>query len=103
MASAEPQPELPDPVVEPTSPRLLGLVGPGLVTGASDDDPSGIATYSQAGAKFGYAVSWTLLLTYPLMVAIQIISAEERRAGDWPEISFGVIRHGSSLARQFRF
>jgi Mn2+/Fe2+ NRAMP family transporter len=62
-------------VVEPTKPRLLGLLGPGLVTGASDDDPSGIATYSQAGAQFGYATSWTLLLTYPLMVAIQIISA----------------------------
>jgi Mn2+/Fe2+ NRAMP family transporter len=75
VAPAEPQPELPDQVVEPTKPRLLGLFGPGLVTGASDDDPSGIATYSQAGAQFGYAVSWTLLLTYPLMVAIQIISA----------------------------
>lgn len=62
-------------VVEATKPRLLGLLGPGLVTGASDDDPSGIATYSQAGAQFGYATSWTLLLTYPLMVAIQIISA----------------------------
>jgi hypothetical protein len=40
------------PVVEPTKPRLLGLLGPGLITGASDDDPSGIATYSQAGAQF---------------------------------------------------
>ena len=68
------QPELPDPVVEPT-PRLLGLVWPGLGTGASDDDPTRIATNSQAGAQFGYAVSWTLLLTYPLMVAIQIVSA----------------------------
>jgi Mn2+/Fe2+ NRAMP family transporter len=60
---------------KPTKPRLFRLLGPGLVTGASDDDPSGIATYSQAGAQFGYAASWTLLLTYPLMVAIQIISA----------------------------
>lgn len=61
--------------VKPTKPRLFRLLGPGLVTGASDDDPSGIATYSQAGAQFGYAASWTLLLTYPLMVAIQITSA----------------------------
>jgi hypothetical protein len=42
-------------VVEPTKPRLLGVLGPGLITGASDHDPSGIATYSQAGAQFGYA------------------------------------------------
>ncbi len=47
-----------------------------MITGASDDDPSGIATYSQAGAQFGYALGWTLLITYPLMVAIQIISAQ---------------------------
>jgi Mn2+/Fe2+ NRAMP family transporter len=45
-------------VVEPTKPRLLGVLGPGLITGASDDDPSGIATYSQAGAQFGYALTW---------------------------------------------
>lgn len=62
-------------VVEPSKPRLLEILGPGLVTGASDDDPSGIATYSQAGAQYGYAASWTLLFTYPLMVAIQMISA----------------------------
>lgn len=68
-----------DPVVEPSKPRLLKLLGPGLVTGASDDDPSGIATYSQAGAQFGYAASWSLVLTYPLMVAIQIISARVGR------------------------
>ena len=54
-------------------------MGPGLITGASDDDPSGIATYSQAGAQFGYAMGWTLLLTYPLMCAIQLISAEVGR------------------------
>lgn len=53
----------------------MEILGPGLVTGASDDDPSGIATYSQAGAQFGYAASWTLIFTYPLMVAIQMISA----------------------------
>ena len=51
-------------------------MGPGLITGASDDDPSGIATYSQAGAQFGYSLGWTLLLTYPLMCAIQMISAQ---------------------------
>ncbi|MBS0420388.1 MAG: divalent metal cation transporter [Proteobacteria bacterium] len=55
--------------------RPLKVLGPGLVTGAADDDPSGIATYSQAGAQFGFQLGWTLLLTYPLMVAIQAISA----------------------------
>jgi Mn2+/Fe2+ NRAMP family transporter len=55
--------------------RLWASLGAGLVTGASDDDPSGIATYAQAGAGFGYAFGWTLLLTYPLMVVIQEISA----------------------------
>src|SRR5215475_11033558 len=50
-------------------------LGPGLITGASDDDPSGIATYAQAGARFGFELCWTLLLTYPLMVAVQAISA----------------------------
>jgi NRAMP (natural resistance-associated macrophage protein)-like metal ion transporter len=55
-------------------PRIKQL-GPGLVTGAADDDPSGIATYSQAGAQFGYSMLWTVLLTYPLMVGIQMVSA----------------------------
>jgi NRAMP (natural resistance-associated macrophage protein)-like metal ion transporter len=50
-------------------------LGPGLITGASDDDPSGIATYAQAGARFGFQLGWTLLLTYPLMVGIQAICA----------------------------
>jgi len=63
------------PVVEPSKPRLLDVLGPGLITGASDDDPSGIATYAQTGAAFGYAASWTLVFTYPLMSAVQIISA----------------------------
>ena len=53
---------------------LLKRLGPGLITGASDDDPSGIGTYSQAGAQLGFGVGWTMLLTYPLMVAIQEIS-----------------------------
>ncbi len=64
-----------DPVVSPSKPRLFGFLGAGLITGASDDDPSGIATYSQVGAAFGYGLSWTLLFSYPLMVAIQVISA----------------------------
>jgi NRAMP (natural resistance-associated macrophage protein)-like metal ion transporter len=55
-------------------PRVKQL-GPGLITGAADDDPSGIATYSQAGAQFGYNMLWTVLLTYPLMVGIQMVSA----------------------------
>jgi NRAMP (natural resistance-associated macrophage protein)-like metal ion transporter len=55
--------------------RFGRVLGPGLVTGASDDDPSGIATYSQAGAQFGFSITWTLLFTYPLMCAIQEISA----------------------------
>lgn len=59
----------------PPKKGLLGLLGPGLITGASDDDPSGIATYSQAGAQFGYAMCWVLLFCYPLMAAIQEISA----------------------------
>jgi NRAMP (natural resistance-associated macrophage protein)-like metal ion transporter len=53
----------------------LGALGPGLVTGASDDDPSGIGTYSQTGAQFGYTQLWTALFTFPLMTAIQEICA----------------------------
>jgi len=55
--------------------RFLKILGPGLITGASDDDPSGIATYSQAGAKFGLATLWTALITFPLMAAIQEMCA----------------------------
>lgn len=62
-------------VVGPSKPRLGKVLGPGLITGASDDDPSGIATYAQAGAQFGFELSWTLVLTYPLMVVVQAISA----------------------------
>src|SRR5450756_916312 len=54
--------------------KIFRMLGPGLITGASDDDPSGIATYSQAGAQFGFSITWTLLFTYPLMAAIQEIS-----------------------------
>lgn len=58
-----------------TEESWLHKLGPGLITGAADDDPSGIATYSQAGAQFGLGMLWTLLLTFPLMVGIQVISA----------------------------
>jgi len=54
---------------------LLKKLGPGLITGAADDDPSGIATYSQAGAQFGYGLLWSILFTTPLMIGIQIVSA----------------------------
>lgn len=53
---------------------LFKQLGPGLITGAADDDPSGIATYSQAGAQFGYNMLWSMLFTYPLMTAIQLVS-----------------------------
>jgi NRAMP (natural resistance-associated macrophage protein)-like metal ion transporter len=68
---------------EPRQPFSLKLfiksLGPGLITGASDDDPSGIGTYSQAGAQLGYGIGWTMLLTFPLMAAIQEISARVGR------------------------
>ena len=59
----------------PADASLWRKLGPGLVTGAADDDPSGIATYSQVGAAFGYGLLWTVLFTFPLMVGIQIVSA----------------------------
>jgi NRAMP (natural resistance-associated macrophage protein)-like metal ion transporter len=71
-----------DPMVEDlrgeTNPlkRFLRILGPGLVTGASDDDPSGIGTYAQAGAQYGYATLWTTVLMLPMMSAIQYISAK---------------------------
>jgi NRAMP (natural resistance-associated macrophage protein)-like metal ion transporter len=55
--------------------RIMRYIGPGWITGASDDDPSGIATYSQTGAQFGYGMTWVMLFTWPLMAAIQEISA----------------------------
>ncbi|MDR8032021.1 Nramp family divalent metal transporter [Burkholderia cenocepacia] len=67
----QPEPTEPDPNAVPWVRRL----GPGLITGAADDDPSGIGTYSQAGAQFGFELLWSLLLTYPLMTAIQLVSA----------------------------
>ena len=55
--------------------RFWQILGPGLVTGASDDDPSGIATYSQAGAQFGLSTLWTAFITFPLMASIQEMCA----------------------------
>jgi NRAMP (natural resistance-associated macrophage protein)-like metal ion transporter len=60
---------------KPPAKGLWATLGPGLITGASDDDPSGIATYSQVGAQFGFAMCWVMLFTFPLMAAIQEISA----------------------------
>ena len=70
----------------------LKALGPGLITGAADDDPSGIGTYSQAGAQFGYGIGWTMLLTFPLMAAIQEISARVGRVTGHG-ISGNVCRH----------
>ena len=69
-------PASPVTVQEPDDESWLKKLGPGLITGAADDDPSGIATYSQAGAQFGFGMLWTLLFTYPLMVGIQVVSAK---------------------------
>ncbi|MEK7202211.1 MAG: divalent metal cation transporter [Patescibacteria group bacterium] len=89
MTSLDPQVELAktEPIADPTNldssstprprrkkrglGRFLRILGPGIVTGAADDDPSGIATYSQAGAQFGFQLPWTMLFTYPLMTAVQ--------------------------------
>jgi NRAMP (natural resistance-associated macrophage protein)-like metal ion transporter len=64
---------------EPPPRNFLKTLGPGLITGASDDDPSGIATYSQVGAQFGFSILWTMLFSYPLMAAIQEVSARVGR------------------------
>ena len=61
--------------------KLFKLREPGLITGASDDDPSGISTYSQVGAKFGFGMLWTMLVSYPMMAAVQEISARTGRIG----------------------
>ena len=62
------------PIENEDQDSLLRRLGPGLITGASDDDPSGIGTYSQAGAQLGFGIGWTMVITYPLMAAIQEIS-----------------------------
>lgn len=78
MEPTDPQlvsrPNLPS-AATPNDDTFLRKLGPGLITGAADDDPSGIATYSQAGAQFGLNLLWTVFFTYPLMVGIQIVSA----------------------------
>src|ERR1035438_8685825 len=70
---------MPATVTEPNRRGLVGRffanLGPGLVTGAADDDPSGISTYSVAGAVFGYSFLWTALLSFPLMAAVQLMCA----------------------------
>lgn len=65
----------PDREPDPDKRSLLTVLGPGLVTGAADDDPSGIGTYSQVGAQFGYSLAWTMLFGFPLLFAIQMICA----------------------------
>src|ERR1700722_8402997 len=71
--------QAPDPLKKTaktsTLKEILSALGPGLITGASDDDPSGIATYSQAGAQFGYGMLWTMLFSFPFMCVVQEISA----------------------------
>lgn len=93
--SASPQPVLKSGTL-PGRQRKLDwrrVIGPGLITGASDDDPSGIGTYSQAGAQFGFGLGWTMILTYPLMSSVQMISARIGR----------VTGHGlaGNVARQY--
>ena len=69
-------------MTDPDPPKRFNpftALGPGLVTGAADDDPSGIATYSQAGARFGFAMLWTVVLIYPFMATFQLICAEIAR------------------------
>src|ERR1700751_1950574 len=60
---------------EAKSATVLSRLGPGLITGAADDEPSGIATYSQLGLEFGFAILWTMLLSFPVMAALQEICA----------------------------
>ena len=59
---------------ERKSSGFLARLGPGVITGAADDDPSGIGTHSQIGAQFGYALSWTFTLTFPLLAVIQFVA-----------------------------
>ena len=79
---------------------FINVLGPGLTTGAADDDPSGIATYSQAGAQFGFALTWTVFLTLPCMTAIQLVSAcmgWETRSG----LARNIATHLPSVALYF--
>jgi NRAMP (natural resistance-associated macrophage protein)-like metal ion transporter len=93
----QPKPPLSDQRRKPFRVRdFLRTLGPGLITGASDDDPSGIGTYSQAGAQLGYGIGWTMLLTFPLMAAIQEISGRVGRVTG-RGIAGNVCRHYSAL------
>src|SRR5438105_1539236 len=74
-AWTRPGPWSAEPIMILRARTFFRRLGPGLITGAADDDPSGIATYSQAGAQFGFGMLWSVLLTTPLMVGIQIVSA----------------------------
>jgi len=67
---------VPEPPAPTGSPGFFRSLGPGLVTGAADDDPSGIGTHSQVGAQFGYGLAWTFVLSFPLMVVIQQVAAD---------------------------
>ncbi|HEX8375064.1 MAG TPA: divalent metal cation transporter [Geminicoccaceae bacterium] len=67
------------PVVGPSKPRLLEVLGPGLISGAANDDPCAIATYSQAGAGFGYGLCWLMPVAYPLMAVVQQVSGRVGR------------------------
>src|SRR3954469_14055243 len=104
MSEAADDPEFeangPDPVIGPSKPRLLGILGPGLITGASDDDPSGIATYSQAGAQTGFALLWLMPVTYPLMAVTQEISARLGRTTG-QGLAGNIRRHYPAWVAQF--
>jgi NRAMP (natural resistance-associated macrophage protein)-like metal ion transporter len=80
------------PKLNPSDKSWLNKLGPGLITGAADDDPSGIATYSQAGAQFGFNMLWPLAFTFPLMVAIQVISAKIGRVSG-QGLATNIFRH----------
>src|ERR1700677_2482151 len=75
MSSTPMSPTRRKPVRHSRLKKFLKILGPGLITGASDDDPSGIITYAQAGAQFGLSTLWTALLTFPLMAAVQGMAA----------------------------
>jgi Mn2+/Fe2+ NRAMP family transporter len=80
--------------------RFVSVLGPGLVSGAADDDPSGIATYSIAGAQLGTALLWTAWLTFPLMAAVQMMCA--RIGMVTGERCAGVFRAGASSSCAWR-
>jgi len=71
--------------------RFFAELGPGLITGAADDDPSGISTYSVAGAAFGYAPLWTAVFSFPLMAAVQLMCAA------WPNRFSAVLANATSV------